>query len=98
MKFAQSCLTICDPTDYTAHGILQDRILKWVAFPFSRGSSQPKHQTQVSHIASGFFTSGATREAQEYWSGKPIPSPGDLPNPGIELGSPLQVDSLPTEL
>ena len=38
-------------------------------------------------------------EAQEYWSGKPIPSPVDLPNPGIELESPaLQVDSLPTEL
>ena len=35
----------------------------------------------------------------EYWSGWPIPSPGDLPNPGIELGSPaLQADSLPTEL
>ena len=38
-------------------------------------------------------------EAQEYWSGQPIPSPGDLPDPGIELGSPaLQADSLPTEL
>ena len=36
---------------------------------------------------------------QEYWSGQPIPSPGDLPDPGIEPGSPaLQVDSLPTEL
>ena len=39
------------------------------------------------------------REAQEYWSGQPIPSPGDLPHPGIEPGSPaLQADSLPTEL
>ena len=39
------------------------------------------------------------REAQEYWSGWPIPSPVDLPNAGIELGFPaLQVDSLPTEL
>ena len=39
------------------------------------------------------------REAQEYWSGQPIPSPEDLPDPRIELGSPaLQVDSLPTEL
>ena len=37
-------------------------------------------------------------EVQEYWSGKPIPSPGDLPNPGIELGSPaLQMDSLSSE-
>ena len=84
---------------YTVHGILQARILEWVAFPFSRESAQPRDRTQVSHIAGGFFTSWATREAQEYWSGKPIPSPGDLPDPGIEPGSPaLQVDSLPTEL
>ena len=51
------------------------------------------------HIVDRFFTSWATREAQEYWSGWPIPSPGDLPDPGIEQGSPvLQADSLPTEL
>ena len=37
--------------DYTVHGILQARILKWAAFPFSRGSSQPRDQTQVAHIA-----------------------------------------------
>ena len=56
-------------------------------------------QTQVSRTAGRFFTSWATREAQEYWSGYPIPSPGDLPDPGIEPGSAaLQVDSLPTEL
>ena len=49
-------------------------------------------------LVTGFFTSWATREAQEYWSGQPIPS-ADLPEPGIEPGSPaLQVDSLPTEL
>ena len=51
------CLTLCDPRDYTVHGILQARILEWVAFPFSRGPSQPRDQTQVSHIAGGFFTS-----------------------------------------
>ena len=51
------------------NGILQARILKWVAFPFSRGSSQPRDQTQVPCIAGGFFTSWAIREAQEYWSG-----------------------------
>ena len=55
--------------DYTVHGILQARILEWVAFPFSRGSSQPRDQTQTSHIMGGFFTSSATREAQEYWGG-----------------------------
>ena len=47
---------LCDPVDYTVHGILQARILEWVAFPFSRGSSQPRDQTQVSYIARGFFT------------------------------------------
>ena len=44
-------LTLCDPMDYTVHGILQVRILEWVANPFSRGSSQPRDQTQVSCIA-----------------------------------------------
>ena len=53
VKFAQSCLT----------PILQDRILEWVAFPFSKGSSQPRDQTQVSSTAGGFFTNWATREA-----------------------------------
>ena len=49
--------------DYTVHGIFQVRILKWVAFPFARVSSQPRGRTQVSHIASRFFTSWAMREA-----------------------------------
>ena len=54
VKAAQSCLTLCDPMDYTGHGILQARILEGVA----------------------------------------VPSPGALPNPGTQLGSPaLQVDS-----
>ena len=108
------------------------RILVWGAFPFSRGSSQPRNQTWVSGIAGGFFTNWAIREAhrgsilqhnkdhrqqtrnqhrccrsvmsnslwphglyptrlicpwgfsrQEYWSGLPFPSPGDLSNPGV---------------
>ena len=50
--------------DYRVHGILQARTLEWVAFPFSRGSSQPRDQTQVSSIAGGFFTSWATKKAQ----------------------------------
>ena len=53
----QSCLTLCDPMDYTVHEIHQARILEWVAFPFSREFSQPRDQTQVSCIAGGFFTS-----------------------------------------
>ena len=49
--------------------VLQARVLEWVAFPFTRGSSQPRDWTQDSHIAGKFFTSWVTREAQEYWSG-----------------------------
>jgi len=51
VKVTLSCLTLCNPMDYTVHGILQARILEWVAFPFCRGSFQPRDQTQVSHIA-----------------------------------------------
>ena len=57
VKVTQLCPTLCDPMDYTVHGILQARILEWVAIPFSRESSQPRGQTQVSQIADGFFTS-----------------------------------------
>ena len=63
VKVAQSCLTLWDPMDYTVHEILQARILAWVAFASSRGSSQSRDRTQVSSIAGGFFTSWATREA-----------------------------------
>ena len=69
VQVTQSHPTLCDPMDYTVHGILQARILEWAAFPFSRGSFQPRDQTQVSQIAGGFFNSWATREAQEYWRG-----------------------------
>ena len=64
VKAAQSCPTLCDPMAYTVHGILQARILEWVDIPFSSRSSQPRDQTQVSHIARGFFTSWTTRKAQ----------------------------------
>ena len=57
VKVAQLCATVCNPMGYTVHGIMQARILEWVAFPFSRGSSQPRDRTQVSRIASRFFTS-----------------------------------------
>ena len=55
VKVAQSRPTLCSPMDYTVHGVLQARILKWVAIPYSRGSSQPRDGTQVSHIAGRFF-------------------------------------------
>ena len=57
------CLALCDPMDYTVHGPLQARILEWVAFPFSRGSSQSRDGTQVSCTAGIQFTSWTTREA-----------------------------------
>ena len=57
----QLCPTLCDPMDCrllgsSVHGILQSRILEGVAIPFSRGSSQPRDQTQVSCIAGRLFT------------------------------------------
>jgi len=57
VKVAQSCPKVGDPMDSTVHGILQARILEWVAFPYSRGSSQPRDQAQVSHIEGRFCSS-----------------------------------------
>ena len=59
---AQPCLTLCNPVDCSppgssVHRIFHARMLEWVAMPSSRGSSQPRDQTQVSHIAGRFFTS-----------------------------------------
>ena len=51
VEVAQSCPALCDPMDYTVHGILQARILEGIAVPFTRGSSQPRDQIQVSCIA-----------------------------------------------
>ena len=62
VKVTQLCPTLCYPMDYTVHGILQARILEWVAFSFSRGSSQPRDGTKVSCMAGRHFTSWATRE------------------------------------
>ena len=56
VKVTQLSPTLCDPMDYVVHGILQAGILEWVAFPFPRGSSQHRDQTQGSHIAGRFFT------------------------------------------
>ena len=69
---AQSCLILCDPMDRSppgspVHRILQARILEWVAMPSSKGSSQPRDQTHISRssaLVDGFFTTGATWEAQ----------------------------------
>ena len=78
-KSLQSCLTLCKPMDCSppgssVHGILQARILEWVAIPFSRGSSWPRDWTQVSCIAGGFFTVWATREThtRTFWFLPPL--------------------------
>ena len=76
MSAAQSCPTLWHLTDYSppgssVHGILQARILEWVAIPFSRGSSQPRDQTQVFCIAGRFFTIWATKEVHAPYTGAP---------------------------
>ena len=73
---AQSCLILCDPTDYSlpgssVHGILQARVLEWVAIPFFRRSSWSRDQPQVSCIVGRFFTIWGNRETQN--KGKDAP-------------------------
>ena len=68
----QPCLTLCDPMDCSppgssVHGIFQARVLEWVAIFFSRGSSQPRDRTWVSHIVSRCFTDWATREVMNIY-------------------------------
>ena len=112
------------PPGSSVHGILQARILQWVAIPFSRGSFWPGNQTCLYCIAGRFFTDWALKtqhsqkfivlshfscvrlfvtlwaaahqaplsmgfSRQEYASGLPFLPAGDLPNPGIELASPV---------
>ena len=137
-KLLQSCLSLCNtmdcsPPGSSVHGILQARVLEWVAMPSSRGSSDPGMEPSALKsppLVGGLFITSATWlfrkwkwsllsrvwlsatpwtvayqvsqsvefSRQEYWSGLPFPSPGDLPNPGIEPGSPvLQADALPSE-
>ena len=78
-EVTQSCPTLCDSGDCSlpgssVHGILQARILEWVAISFSRGSSWPRDQTQVSRITGRRFTLWATREAQHLINGSQINS------------------------
>ena len=75
VSVTQSCPTPCDLMDYSppsssVHGIVQAKILEWVAIPFSRVSFWPRNQTWVSCIARRFFTVWATREALVWlWNG-----------------------------
>ena len=70
-EVAQLCPTLCDPMDCSppgpsVPGIFQARVLEWVAISFSRRSSQPRDQTQVSCTAGRRFTLWATREAHKF--------------------------------
>ena len=88
----QSCPIICNPMDYTVLGILQARILEWVAIPFFRDLPNPGIKPRSPALQSDSLPAepppSQLREAQEYWSGEPIPSPVDLPDPGIKPESP----------
>ena len=69
---AQLCPSPCDPLgcslpEFSVHGILQAKILEWVAISFSRGSSQPRDWTQVSCIAGRFFTIWVIRSINTIW-------------------------------
>ena len=97
---SQSYPTLWNPMDHTVHGILQARLLEWVVVPFSRGSSQNQEWNR-GHLYCGWILCQLSQPGKPKNSGvgKPNPSPEDLPNPGIEPGSPaLQADSLPAEL
>ena len=63
---AQSCLTLCDPSLLLSVGILQARILGWIAMSSSREFSQPRDRTQVSFIAGGFFTVGEAFRGSQF--------------------------------
>jgi len=94
-EVAQSCPTLCDPMDCSplgssVRGIFQERVLECVAISFSRGSSWPRDQTQVSHIAGRCFTVWATREAP-VWPGL-IPGSGRCTGEG--KGNSLQCSCL----
>ena len=108
-EVAQSCPTLCDPVDCSPpcsydHGILQARILEWVAISFSRGPSQPRDQTRVSRIGGRYFNLWAPREAgisennlpamQETW----IPSLGweDPLEEGMTTHSSIPAWRIPT--
>ena len=97
---SQLCLTLCNPMNCRLPGssVRENTPGKHTGVG-CHALLQAIFPTQVSHSAWRSFSVWATREAQEYGHGQPIPSPGDLPDPGIELeSSALQVDSLLAEL
>ena len=67
VKVAQSCLTLCNPIDYIVHGILQARILELVAFPFSRGSSQPRIEPRSPAVQADSLPAQMVTYAKAQW-------------------------------
>ena len=79
VKVSQSCPTLRDPMAYTVYGILQARILEWVAFPFSWGSSQLRDWTQASYTVQADSLPAEPQDKPKNTGAYPIPSPADLP-------------------
>ena len=69
VKVTQSCPILCNPMDYTIHGILQARKLEWVAFPFSRGIFPTQGSNPGLPHCRRILYQLSHQEAQEYWSG-----------------------------
>ena len=106
-KSLQLYPTLCDPRDSSppgspVPGILQARTLEWVAISFSNAGKwkvKVKSLSRVRLLATPWTAASQAPPSmgfsrQEYWSGVPFSSPGDLPDPGIEPGSPaLQADA-----
>ena len=100
VNVTQSCPTLRYPMDYTVQGTFQARILEWVAFPFSRGSYQPRDQTQIPHcrwILYQLSHQGSPRILE--WVAHLFASRSSRPrNQTKPWFLALQVDSLPAEL
>ena len=99
VKVTQSCPTLCDPMDYTVHGILQTRILEWVAFPFSRGSSNPGIEPGSPTLQVDSLPAEPQGKPKNTGVGSLSLHQSIFLTQELKPGSPaLQVDSLPTEL
>ena len=97
VKGTQLCLTLCYPMDFTIHGILQARILEWAAVLFSRGSSQPRNGTQVSHCGQILYQlSHQGNPGILEWVAYPFSRGSSQPRGGTQVS--LWADSLPAEL
>ena len=101
VKVTQSCPTLCDPMDCSllgssVHGILQTRILEWVAVPFSRGSSHSRDRTQVPLIAGRFLPSEPPEKPKNTGVGNQWICPTQESNQGLLHCR--QADSLTAEL